>query len=363
MALSHMRRLWGDGGAPTSAATPRRARGTPGLDWLIVVLNLIFVGGVCADVWSHRFFGPDNYVFSEYHVSFISALVLLGGVLAGAAWPQRRAGTPWHLALPVGYTLTFAMVVVFFAGTLVDQVGHWVFGFERGFEALMSPSHLLLFLTGGLALGGAVRACARRLAEAAHPGLLPLLPLLINVALVLAWVTLANVAWMPLTGDPRGFPMVEAARTANPDVGQGYGVARLSLQTAVLMGGLLWLTQAVQMPLGGFTVVLALYGTCCSILMGSAMLWPLWLLMGVASDGVYRWLRPAPRARARFMAFGILIPIILWGLFYGFLAVTHTGGGVWWSGYVWTGSLVYPGIIGGLLALLMSAGYPAQEVR
>ena len=117
----------------------------------------------------------------------------------------------------------------------------------------------------------------------------------------------------------------------------------------------------MPLPLGGFTVVLALYGALCSILMGSAMLWPLWLLIGVASDAAYRWLRPEPLARPRFIAFGILIPTILWGLFYGFLAVTHTGGGVWWSGYVWTGSLVYPGIIGCLLALLMSARRLARE--
>src|SRR5262249_30652167 len=110
MALLHRRKPGEHGQASTSAATPVCAIGTLGLDWLIVVLNLIFVGGVCADVWSHRFFGPDNYVFSEYHVSFITALGLIGAVLASAAWWHRQAGAPWRLALPAGHTLMLPMV-------------------------------------------------------------------------------------------------------------------------------------------------------------------------------------------------------------------------------------------------------------
>ncbi len=63
-----------------------------------------------------------------------------------AAWMWSRYQR--HGGVPVGYGWGFIGVIAFAAGGVADMVWHQIFGVEVDLEALLSPSHLLLFISG-----------------------------------------------------------------------------------------------------------------------------------------------------------------------------------------------------------------------
>jgi hypothetical protein len=66
------------------AGSERRAYGrdlsTSRFDWIRVVIGLLLTAGLCWDGWSHTTLGPDQKVFSRYHILFYSSF------LARAIW-------------------------------------------------------------------------------------------------------------------------------------------------------------------------------------------------------------------------------------------------------------------------------------
>jgi hypothetical protein len=44
----------------------------------------------------------------------------------------------------------------------------------------------------------------------------------------------------------------------------------------------------------------------------------------------------------------------MWTVYYVFFIVTGIGGGIWFTGYIWAGSIVEAGIVGYALAFLMT---------
>jgi hypothetical protein len=66
-------------------------------------------------------------------------------------------------------------------------------------------------------------------------------------------------------------------------------------------------------------------------------------------------LKPSAGDIWRFRMFGAVVPVLMWSVYYVFLIVTGIGGGIWFTGYIWTGSIVQAAIIGYLLAFLMTS--------
>ena len=71
-------------------------------------------------------------------------------------------------------------------------------------------------------------------------------------------------------------------------------------------------------------------------------------------------LKPSSGETWRFRVFGAVVPILMWSVYYVFFIVTGIGGGIWFTGYIWTGSIVQAGIVGYLLAFLMTSS-PVRE--
>ena len=83
-------------------------------------------------------------------------------------------GHRWRQALPIGYGLSLAGFFIFAMGGVADLVWHETFGFEEGLEALLSPSHLLLAVSGLMIMTGPIRAMwPRDDTEQSWRGLLP----------------------------------------------------------------------------------------------------------------------------------------------------------------------------------------------
>ena len=78
-------------------------------------------------------------------------------------------------ALPVGYGLSLVGFFAFATGGVGDLGWHEIFGFEESLEALLSPSHLFLALSGLLIITGPIRAFWGRETENNWRSLLPVI--------------------------------------------------------------------------------------------------------------------------------------------------------------------------------------------
>ena len=98
---------------------------------------------------------------------------------------------------PAGYRLALAGGVLFLAGVARTLVWHSVFGIEFGIDALLSPSHLWLFVAGALMLSGPVRAALARRATGAPPT---------GPGLAAAVVAVTSPAALPISTAPTRSP-------------------------------------------------------------------------------------------------------------------------------------------------------------
>ena len=62
-------------------------------------------------------------------------------------------------------------------------------------------------------------------------------------------------------------------------------------------------------------------------------------MVGVLCDILYALLRPAVHYPLRFHGFNVLIALSLWATFYAFVFLTGYGNGIWYTPYVWMGSI------------------------
>lgn len=121
------------------------------------LLGLWLVVAVFLDGRAHWLGLPDSF-FTPWHGLLYGGLLLLGLWLLAMGWRRRGTAPPWRavLAPPAGYGWPLVGAGIFAAGGAADLAWHEVFGIEAGIDALLSPSHLLLFAGAGFLLAGPV---------------------------------------------------------------------------------------------------------------------------------------------------------------------------------------------------------------
>ena len=157
-----MRSTGVDHGASASTGQPRTSLR---LDWVLTVLSVWLIGGFYVDLWAHSHGRVDDTFFTLWHALLYTGAAAFGVVLGAAA----IFGTPRQVsvreALPGPYRLSFVGAIVFVGGGVLDLAWHTLFGFEVDVEALLSPTHLLLAAGGLLMVGGPLRSASARMAD------------------------------------------------------------------------------------------------------------------------------------------------------------------------------------------------------
>jgi hypothetical protein len=145
-----------------SATESTTAQSTLLDDLVFALIGLVVVGAVYADGRAHILGLPDSF-FTPWHAFLYGGLALMVVWLAvmgrGAA---RRSGMRRFAAIPAGYGYSVVGAALFAVGGVADMIWHLIFGVEFGIDALLSPSHLLLFIGGALLLSGPLLAFRRR---------------------------------------------------------------------------------------------------------------------------------------------------------------------------------------------------------
>ncbi len=340
------------------AGADRRAiAGVPaasiGLDWAMAICTCVITFGLYIDGWAHNHDKVDDTFFTPWHAVLYGAVLAAGLLLIFAHFRNVGRGYRWRQALPVGYGLSLAGFFIFAAGGVADLIWHEAFGFEKGLEALLSPSHLLLAASGLMIMTGPIRAMWRRDdIEQSWRGLLPAI-------LVFACVTSVFTFFTTFAAVSSEFIALTGARPEDHTLTDVYGIMSLVMHANLLLAVVLFMARRWRLPIGAVTllyVINMLLMTWMHVLdagdfifvvsAGAAGLLGDWLLRLNALDKT-----------GSFRFFAISLPFVFC---LGALLMTHIlgasvwgGSGLWWEIHMWLGAPLMAAAFGYGLSMVM----------
>lgn len=347
---------------PSPARGQARPRATRREHLLTVAFATWLIAGIFIDGWAHSNDKPESF-FTPWHGIFYS------GFLATALWMgrmvQRRMahGAAGRAVVPVGYGLGLLGVAVFALGGLFDMTWHEIFGIEVDLEALLSPSHLILFCGGLLVVTSPLRAMWAEGGPSA-PTFRQFLPALLSTTLATATVAFFFMDFAPtlsgaMTQGPYGF--IDLAFGANPDIAgwmteevQLEGYAAILLTTVILLAPALYLARRWVLPFGSLTFLFGVVSTLVASIesFDMGMTFGAAAVGGLAGDLLYRGLRAAPDRPWRIRAVAAFAPAVMWLAYFGVLALSFSVG---WSVELWSGVCAMSAIAGFGLAVVTVA--------
>ena len=351
--------IWRDGETQAERARPaplsRRA------DFGTILCGQWLMLGLAIDGWAHHTRPNVESFFTPWHG------LLYSGYAACAAWmiwliaEQRRAGRIGRAAIPRGYELGVAGVVLFGLSGIGDLIWHETIGIEQNRKASLSPSHLLLFVGIILIVSSPFRAAwATDDAPHARPRLADFLPALLSLGGAAA-ITGAMHIWLwgfayLADGRPATAMLPAAALAPTADL----NLAMILVTTVLLLAPLLLLLRRWHPPFGSTTVIFGIVaGLLCAV---TGFRQPLDVLVAVATGlcgdlAIGRFdPRPGRPWAYRGVAFGM--PVLLWTLHFAQVGLRE---GIAWPPEYWTGITLLTGLLGlGLSVLLVPPTIPAH---
>jgi hypothetical protein len=331
-----------------------------GRDLLTAVLSAWLIAGVFLDAWAHNTRPDLETFFTPWHAVLYSGFLATGGWIAWTVGRARRRAGSWA-ALPAGYALGGYGVILFAVAGLGDMIWHVVFGVERELAALLSPTHLGLFVAMLLIVTAPVRSAWADAGEA-PTGWVALMPAALSLALAGTLTAFILQPFHPLAHDfvsqrlatlilerSRGSGFVFARNVQT-------GLAGFMLATVCLFVPVLLLMQRWRPPAGMITGMVALQ---CVLMQGAhgfrhPALAVLGALGALAVEGLARGVRPAAGGRGRLLIFSGLAPPLFWGIYLAGIALRD--GGLGWRVELWSGSLIWTGLTLIAVTLAMSGG-------
>jgi hypothetical protein len=353
----------------TLAAVGNRAERpevTPRDHFLTVFFAAWMMFGVFLDGWAHtNIIDEIESFFTPWHAVFYS------GFMATAVWIgyqalrfQPRDRTFHKERVPVGYGIGVIGIGLFGIGGIGDMLWHKIFGIEADIEALVSPTHLLLFVSSLLILTTPARA-AWESREPIDSSMRSFLPVLLSVTLTTAsiafffmylspftefYATEGFAEWVAFSGD-YSTDMTEMARALS--------IAQHIVATVLLIGPLIVLLRRWRLPFGSATVIFTTVAFGLSAMEafdGGEMVLSA-VIGGLGTDVLTRYLQPSFERPWRLRAVAMLAPGLLWLVNYLIIDVTW---GIGWSVHLWTGTVCLAMLAGLATASGASVGRVAR---
>lgn len=332
------------------AALPALEQSRPALafDWLMTILNVIFLGGLYLDGWAHNHDRVDDSFFTPWHAFFYGGFALLTLVLLGTLVRQRWRGQSWQTALPAGYQLSLLGLLIFAAGGAGDLIWHELFGVEESFEALLSPTHLTLVVGLALVVTGPLRAAWQRTGVELNWRTLG--PALWALTLLLSTLTFITMYAHPIAFNLAGARHYEF----NTDAGQMAGVLGVVVTAGLLMGPTLLVMRRWSLPLGTLLLVWGVNLAAMTVLnwhhVYTNYQFTLMFLAIILIDLLRRRFTAVHTNLYGLRVFAFLAPLLYFGAYFLALLLTE---GTRWSVHMIGGALVLAGVTGWLLSYLV----------
>jgi hypothetical protein len=325
-----------------------------GFDRLMMVLCCCFVGGLFIDGWAHNHGLVDQTFFTPWHALLYSAFAANAVALLTVTFLNHRRGHGWFDSIPDGYALSLLGVPLFAVGGVGDLIWHTLFGFEVGIEPLLSPTHLVLALSGVFIMSGPLRAAMRRADPVSRQGWATLFPAIISLTATFSVSTFFTSFAHPMVQTWTLFDSINE--------GKALGAASILLQAGIMMGFVLLAIRRWKMPIGSFTLIFTLNAALMSLFKDQYLLIPVATLAGILVDLLYWWLKPSMSSVAALRLFAFIVPFVYYLSF--FVSIMLYSGGISWTIHLWLGSTFMSGIIGMALSYLLIAPVgPATQVE
>ena len=321
--------------------------------------GLWLIGGLFADLGWHIREDVDSFLTGA-HAMLYSGLVILfiaAGVMAARG---MRLGLPLRNALPPGYDLVLPGLAIFLVGGLLDAIGHFLYGFESGFLALLSPTHQLIGLGLILVLTSPIRAAV--LASPRPAKFIDQLPALIAAASFFELIHWGTNYIFP-SGAERVFGPMHVPATSSEALTaqtlafshQAGGLTSFVLQSLIMIGLTLYLVRNFVLRPGSLTLLYLLGNGFIAV--AAATSWPqafapivASLIAGIVADCFLLNGEVLQASRIRYGSFAFVVPVVYHATL--LLYVIAFLGGTWWHPIFAFGALLYTGIFGFLLSLV-----------
>lgn len=327
-------------------------------DLITVVLGLWMMIGLFLDGYAHTNIIDELESFlTPWHAVFYSGFLATAGWIALTIYRRIEPGSSWIDAIPPGYGLAAVGIGIFAVGGVGDAIWHTIWGIEAGVDALLSPTHLFLFLGILLIMTTPLRTSALRRGDGSLAGL--------DRASVTLSVTLTTSLlaffFMYVWAPARSFYAQQFFDAAS---GEGefyvaYGIASIMVSNAILLGPLVAVLTRFRPPLGMVTISWVvgngLTAAAFDMELGKSLL--LGLAGGVTADLLIRALRAGPHRRLASLAVLTIAPIVGWTSYF---VVIGNSGALTWPLELTGGAVVFAALTGFGLGVL---AFPAQRTR
>lgn len=332
-------------GTPEHALDPRPASGFENLItlfggvWLVVGL---FIDGYAhseiIDTETEDFFTPWHGIF---YSGFLFSTAVVGWIAS-----RRSSAAPVWRWLPAGYGWAATGIGIFALGGIGDGIWHTILGVETGIDALLSPTHLLLFIGMALILSAPLRSTWL------HPGRGnswselggAIASTAITTALVAFFVTYVFGLGENWTQQLVFDPITEQNENA-----VALGLASAFVATMVLSVPALTVLRRWDLPPGGLTVLWTIPVILENLAFGGVVIAiPSVVFGGLATEALIATLTgPLGRRRAIIASMGLGTV----GMWSAWMALTHLTDGVRWLPELWTGQIAMCGLVATGLAI------------
>jgi hypothetical protein len=290
----------------------------------------------------------DNSFFTPWHAFFYGGYILQALLLAVTLVRNRMRNYGWRHAMPQGYSLSLIGVLIFAAGGVGDLIWHELFGVEEDFEALLSPTHLVLILGLSLIVSGPLRAAWYR--TGGRPGWLTLGPALLSLAALISALTFIVMYAHPIVYNTAGARHPEF----DNDIGQVAGIMGILITAALLMGPTMLTMRRWTLPPGSLTLVWGSNLAAMTILNVHHDYTITQAAVMFAAIGVIDVLRlhlqPSIRNHGGWRVFAFITPVLYFGAYILALLLTE---GSNWSIHILSGTVVLAGVVGWLISYLL----------
>ena len=325
-----------------------------GGDMFTMFLCTWVLAGIAVDGWAHTNLGGLETFFTPWHALFYSGFGATATWIAWSTVRRRRPGQTLMQAIPRGYELAVAGLVLFGLGGVGDMIWHEVFGIEVGVDALLSPTHLLLYAGVFLIVTSPFRAAWRR---SDQPGFKAFSPVLLSAGLAAGFTAFMLMYLSPVFEADMARSQTEWM-AGNPEAGflhfmnQRSGVASVLVTSVVVISPLLLILRRWRLPFGSCAFV---FGLVATVVQGvNAFAAPELIAAaiggGLLADAAAVWLKPSPARPTELRIFSGLAPAALWGVYVLTVAVTD---GVGWAPELWSGVILWSALAGLGLSLLI----------
>lgn len=330
---------------------PSRARIEPTTrreDLLTVAAAAWMTAGLFLDGYAHmELLDGEESFFTPYHAVFYSGFMVSALAVYRVARARVRADTPLRLCLPTGYPAAALGLLVFALGGIGDGAWHTAYGVESGIDALLSPTHILLFVGSLMIVSAPFRSCWSR--TGGHDSWPELLPAITSMTLSLCLIGFFfTYMWGPGFAGETRIPY-------EPETGAGeealiIGVSTAIIPTAILFGGFGLMARRWRLPIGAAAVIIVVPNTLVIAAFGydgngvtAGFATALLIEALLARPTGRRWWPVTRRVL-------VLAPVAMWLTIFGLRALYDT---VAWSVELWAGTVFLCGLTGAAVAFVL----------